>query len=63
MPKVIARNMILMVRDINGHFADGPQHVTCYTCHRGHKAGNRTVVDVRQCAYDRYRFDRVTGQL
>ncbi len=33
--KVTARKMILMVRDINAHFGDGKQHVTCYTCHRG----------------------------
>ena len=35
MQKVTARKMILMVRDINAHFEDGKQHVTCYTCHRG----------------------------
>jgi photosynthetic reaction center cytochrome c subunit len=35
MEKVIARNMIGMMRDINAHFTDGKQHVTCYTCHRG----------------------------
>jgi hypothetical protein len=35
MPKVIARNMITMVREINAHFPDGKQHVNCYTCHRG----------------------------
>jgi Photosynthetic reaction centre cytochrome C subunit len=35
MEKVIARRMIAMMRDINAAFADGKQHVTCYTCHRG----------------------------
>jgi mono/diheme cytochrome c family protein len=35
MQKVIARSMIAMMRDINAAFADGKQHVTCYTCHRG----------------------------
>jgi len=35
MQKVIARNMIIMVRDINARFTNGAQHVTCYTCHRG----------------------------
>jgi hypothetical protein len=38
MQKVIARNMIIMVREINAHFPDGKQHVTCYTCHRGSTA-------------------------
>jgi hypothetical protein len=33
--KVIARNMLLMVKEINAKFADGKQHVTCFTCHRG----------------------------
>ncbi|HVN06677.1 MAG TPA: c-type cytochrome [Bryobacteraceae bacterium] len=33
--KEIARKMIEMVHDINGHFPDGKMHVTCYTCHRG----------------------------
>jgi photosynthetic reaction center cytochrome c subunit len=35
MQKLIARNMIIMVREINACFPDGKQHVTCYTCHRG----------------------------
>lgn len=35
MQKLIARNMIAMVREINMRFQDGKQHVTCYTCHRG----------------------------
>jgi len=35
MQKVIARNMIVMVREINARFPNGTQHVTCYTCHRG----------------------------
>ncbi len=33
--KVIARQMILMTREINAKFPDGKDHVTCYTCHRG----------------------------
>jgi cytochrome c5 len=33
--KTTARNMILMVKDINAKFPDGKTHVTCYTCHRG----------------------------
>ena len=39
--KDIARNMILLVRQINANFPGtgvfpvGPQAVTCYTCHRG----------------------------
>jgi len=33
--KVIARNMIRMVGDINSRFPDGKAHVSCYTCHRG----------------------------
>ena len=35
MQKLTARNMIIMVREINARFPDGKQHVTCYTCHRG----------------------------
>jgi photosynthetic reaction center cytochrome c subunit len=35
MQKVIARNMILMVRQINMQFPDAKQQVTCWTCHRG----------------------------
>jgi hypothetical protein len=35
MQKVIARNMMIMVKEINTRFPDGKQHVTCYTCHRG----------------------------
>jgi photosynthetic reaction center cytochrome c subunit len=42
--KKVARTMIRMVRSINGDFisklpkddAEGPQKVTCATCHRGH---------------------------
>jgi hypothetical protein len=30
-----ARMMIAMMRDVNTKFADGKDHVTCYTCHRG----------------------------
>src|SRR5579883_472041 len=33
--KVMARNMIKMVQEINKNFPDGKEHVTCYTCHRG----------------------------
>jgi len=33
--KVKARMMISMVKEINAKFADGKEHVTCYTCHRG----------------------------
>lgn len=33
--KETARKMIVMTRDINTSFADGKQHVTCFTCHRG----------------------------
>ena|SRR6185437_1109293 len=33
--KEIARHMIAMVKDINGKFPDGKEHVSCYTCHRG----------------------------
>jgi Photosynthetic reaction centre cytochrome C subunit len=35
MQKLIACNMIAMVREINSHFPDAKPHVTCYTCHRG----------------------------
>lgn len=33
--KVIARQMIEMVADINARFGDGKVHVTCWTCHLG----------------------------
>lgn len=33
--KEIARHMIGLAKEINGHFPDGKTHVTCYTCHRG----------------------------
>jgi len=33
--KLVAREMIELVRTINAKFPDGKQHVTCYTCHRG----------------------------
>ena len=33
--KVVARQMMQMVKDINAKFPDGKVHVTCYTCHRG----------------------------
>jgi hypothetical protein len=33
--KIVARNMMEMTHQINGHFPDGKMHVTCYTCHRG----------------------------
>jgi hypothetical protein len=32
-PKVKARMMLEMVRDINAKFDDGKTHVTCWTCH------------------------------
>jgi hypothetical protein len=35
MQKLIARDMIKMVREINGRFPDGKPHVSYYTCHRG----------------------------
>lgn len=53
--KKIARTMILMTRNINGNYisklpkdpgeAAEPesQHVTCYTCHRGHVTPESTV--------------------
>jgi hypothetical protein len=40
--KLIARNMIAMVREINMRFQDGKQHVTCYTCHRGNTTPEMT---------------------
>lgn len=33
--KVMARMMLGMVKEINGKFPDGKDHVSCYTCHRG----------------------------
>ncbi|HMC61364.1 MAG TPA: c-type cytochrome [Candidatus Solibacter sp.] len=33
--KITARQMIVMVNEINGKFPDGKVHVACYTCHRG----------------------------
>ena len=35
--KEIARSMLTMAREINGHFptTDGAMKVRCYTCHRG----------------------------
>jgi hypothetical protein len=33
--KLVARNMMSMVKEINAKFPDGKVHVTCYTCHRG----------------------------
>jgi len=34
--KEVARNMLLMAREINGKFPqDGVRRVSCYTCHRG----------------------------
>jgi hypothetical protein len=33
--KEIARNMIVMTREINAKFPDGKMHVSCFTCHRG----------------------------
>ena len=37
MNKVTARNMAIMVKEINARFPDGKQHVNCYTCHRGNE--------------------------
>jgi Photosynthetic reaction centre cytochrome C subunit len=35
--KLVARNMIQMVKDINAKFPDASKtYVTCYTCHNGH---------------------------
>lgn len=34
-PKIKARQMIEMVREINARFGDGQTHVTCWTCHQG----------------------------
>jgi hypothetical protein len=33
--KETARHMIAMLQQINANFADGKDHVTCYTCHNG----------------------------
>jgi hypothetical protein len=33
--KEVARHMIEMAANINSHFPDGKEHVTCFTCHRG----------------------------
>ena len=33
--KLVARNMMHMMEDINARFPDGKAHVTCYTCHHG----------------------------
>src|SRR5262245_4043214 len=33
--KVVARQMMQMVKEINAKFPDGKAPVTCYTCHRG----------------------------
>lgn len=33
--KVTAREMIAMTRQINTHFGEAKERVTCYTCHRG----------------------------
>ena len=33
--KVVARQMMSMVNQINSGFPDGKVHVSCYTCHRG----------------------------
>lgn len=34
-PKRVARDMLVMVRDLNAKHFGGEQKVTCYTCHRG----------------------------
>ncbi len=33
--KLMARNMMRMVDDLNHGPLNGQMHVTCYTCHRG----------------------------
>jgi len=33
--KLVARQMMEMVNEINAKFPDGKAHVTCYTCHPG----------------------------
>jgi Photosynthetic reaction centre cytochrome C subunit len=33
--KVVARQMIILTRDINAKYFSGSDQVTCYTCHRG----------------------------
>jgi hypothetical protein len=33
--KASARRMITLTREINAKYADGKEHVTCFTCHRG----------------------------
>jgi hypothetical protein len=33
--KLVARQMMIMLNEINAKFPDGKAHVTCYTCHRG----------------------------
>src|SRR5260370_2412808 len=33
--KLVARQMMVMVNEINAKFPDGKPHVTSYTCHRG----------------------------
>lgn len=33
--KAVGLMMMTMVGEINAKFADGKNHVTCYTCHRG----------------------------
>jgi hypothetical protein len=38
MQKLTARNMVIMVKDINARFPEGEQRVTCWTCHRGSTA-------------------------
>jgi hypothetical protein len=34
-PKMVARRMMTLVRDLNKEYFGGAQVVTCYTCHRG----------------------------
>jgi hypothetical protein len=33
--KVVARQMLTMVRNVNQTYFNGNERVTCYTCHRG----------------------------
>jgi Photosynthetic reaction centre cytochrome C subunit len=58
--KIKARQMILMVRDLNERYFGGAQKVTCNSCHRG------TTIPVAQPSLDAQRwmdFARVEGPL
>jgi len=41
--KLVARNMMTMVNEINAKFPDGKAHVSCYTCHRGKTTPDMTA--------------------